>query len=237
MARADCPLNNGVFLIEGARDQKSPLVVANCGVSKQGGSQGVLNPTKETVTVYQGTKVAHVEDLAETVVVGEIGQDTGVFAAIPDTPIDKQDLLWGIVEKAGEDLTSDQRSQLYDILLRYSDVFASSSSDPGRTGKLKYRIDTGPSAPIRQHPRRVPPARREEVSKLLKERDVIQPSASPWASPVVLVCKKDGSLRFYSPAVPRGQSKKLPWTGPYQVVKQLSEVVYRIQNTHMRRQG
>lgn len=43
------------------------------------------------------------------------------------------------------------------------------------------------------------PARREEVEKLLDEmrtKKVVQPSTSPWASPAVLVRKKDGSNRF-----------------------------------------
>ena len=69
----------------------------------------------------------------------------------------------------------------------------------GRTDKVKHQIDTGSSAPIRQHVRRLPPARREEVKKLLKHmlaQDVIQPTNSPWASPVILVRKKDGSTRF-----------------------------------------
>ena len=38
---------------------------------------------------------------------------------------------------------------------------------------------------------------------------------------------------LHSPVVPRGQPKKLrhPWTGPFRVVRKLSDTVYRIQNT------
>ena len=35
----------------------------------------------------------------------------------------------------------------------------------------------------------------EEINKML-ESDVIRPSSSPWSSPIVLVRKKDGSVRF-----------------------------------------
>eukprot|EP00731_Ephydatia_muelleri_P006339 Em0003g587a len=69
----------------------------------------------------------------------------------------------------------------------------------GRTTKLKHIIDTGTAPPIRQYPRRVPPADREVVKELLdqmKRNDVIQPSSSAWASPIVLAKKKDGGVRF-----------------------------------------
>lgn len=62
-----------------------------------------------------------------------------------------------------------------------------------------HNIDTGDSPPIRQYPRRLPYHYRDEVDKQVKDmlsQRVIQPSISPWASPVVLVKKKDGSYRF-----------------------------------------
>eukprot|EP00731_Ephydatia_muelleri_P036611 Em0289g3a len=56
---------------------------------------------------------------------------------------------------------------------------------------------------------RIPHARREEVRKLLQDmlaKGAIQPSDSPWSSPIVLVTKKDGSTRFCviieSPGIP-----------------------------------
>ena len=60
-------------------------------------------------------------------------------------------------------------------------------------------IDTGDAMPIRQAPRRTPFAVRCEVARHLQqmqENGVIQPSSSPWASLIVLVCKKDGTMRF-----------------------------------------
>ena len=67
------------------------------------------------------------------------------------------------------------------------------------SGKLHHAIHTGYAPPIRQPVRRIPPFRRQEVQKLLGEmlaKDVIQRSTSPWASPIVLVKKKDGPTRF-----------------------------------------
>ena len=110
---------------------------------------------------------------------------------------EKEEVLSQLVEENGECLTVGEE-QLLALLLRYADVFATSGDDLGRTGKLNHEINTGGAPPVRQRVRRIPPQRRQEVRELLDKmlENVIKPSSSPWASPVVLVRKKDGSLRF-----------------------------------------
>ena len=53
--------------------------------------------------------------------------------------------------------------------------------------------------PIKQRPRRLPYAHREEAERQIKQmldEKVIRHSVSPWSSPIVLVYKKSGELRF-----------------------------------------
>ena len=78
-------------------------------------------------------------------------------------------------------------------------VFALEDGELGETDLLQYEIDTGNALPDHQYPRRMPFSVKEEVAKKLKkiqEMATIQPSKSPWSSPVVLVQKKEGSHKF-----------------------------------------
>ena len=91
--------------------------------------------------------------------------------------------------------TEDKRS-LLNTLLSFPDVFDSSLR---HTHVIVHDIDTGASSPIRQHPRRLPCHHRAEVEKQVRDmlaQGVIQPSTSPWSSPIALIKKKDGSYRF-----------------------------------------
>jgi transposase InsO family protein len=70
----------------------------------------------------------------------------------------------------------------------------------GRVSATSHRIELTPGArPVHCQPYRAGPRAREaetqEVHRMLKE-GVIEPAASEWASPVVLVPKPDGSMRF-----------------------------------------
>ena len=91
-----------------------------------------------------------------------------------------------------------QQQQLNELFREYRDVFSQGEDGLGNTPLLEHAIEThGP--PLRQPYRRQNPAvRREEMTQVqqMLSSNVIRPSNSPWASPVVMVRKKDDSLRF-----------------------------------------
>ena len=97
-----------------------------------------------------------------------------------------------------ENLPPLQQQQLTELFKEFQDGFSQGDDDLGNTPLLKHGIEThGP--PLRQPYRRQNPAvRREEMAQVqqMLSSNVIRPSNSPWASPVVMVRKKDGSLRF-----------------------------------------
>ncbi|BHF66425.1 hypothetical protein SprV_0200944200 [Sparganum proliferum] len=69
----------------------------------------------------------------------------------------------------------------------------------GHTKVLQHCIDTGDARPIRQAPRRIPIYYQKDLEKMIQDmlnRNIIRPPSSPWASPIVLVKKKDGTLRL-----------------------------------------
>ena len=85
------------------------------------------------------------------------------------------------------------------IMKKYHDIFALEPLELGRTNIVKHVIKVDNRVPFKERYQRIPPHQYEEVHKHLKEMEeigAIRRSNSPWASPVVLVRKKDGSLWF-----------------------------------------
>ena len=93
-------------------------------------------------------------------------------------------------------LPSVQRKELAEVITQYREVFP---DVPSKTNLIEHDVDLGDSAPIKQHPYRVSPMKKElldkEVQYMLKN-DIIEESQSNWSSPCILVPKHDGGFRF-----------------------------------------
>ena len=98
-----------------------------------------------------------------------------------------------------EEWSQEDKKAVDELFKEYGRLFALEKNDLGHTTKVKHKIQLNDYTPFKERYRRVPPHLYEEVQKHLKEMveiGAIRKSSSPWASAVVLVRKKDGSLRF-----------------------------------------
>ncbi|GBM92433.1 Retrovirus-related Pol polyprotein from transposon 297 [Araneus ventricosus] len=98
-----------------------------------------------------------------------------------------------------EGLNEEQRATVRELLQEFQNLFSTSDCDVDRCNMTQHRINIGNHPPIKQYPRRLPLAKKEEAERLVKEmvdNVIIEESSGPWASPIVLVKKKDGSTRF-----------------------------------------
>lgn len=99
----------------------------------------------------------------------------------------------------GSDLTATQSDALMALLDRHKSCFDNYTSALGKTTVAAHRIETDGSRIICRRPYRVSQSERKVIEEQVDDmlaRNIIRPSSSPWASPVVLVKKKDGSVRF-----------------------------------------
>ena len=197
MGRVPDSTNERTWIME-VQVKRSPVLVARAVVEPQNGRVTVrlLNTRDESVIIPKQTAIAEMELLPKgiTTTVATV-QDKHT----PDADDSQRGTLWNLTNDAGDSLSTTEKVILFALLLEFSDLFAKGPDDFGRTGRIKHTINTGKAHPVRQMVRRIPPFCRDEARKLLKEmmeKDVIQPSVSPWASPIVLVQKKDGSTRF-----------------------------------------
>ena len=107
--------------------------------------------------------------------------------------------LLDLLEQDETHLSTLEKRTLNECLCNYHEAFVLDPNERGETELVQFTIDTGDEHPRRQPARRMPFAVREEVARQLKtmqENGVIRPSNSSWASPVVLVRKKNGTHRF-----------------------------------------
>ena len=184
-------------VVEMEDDQFVTLILQNNGVEKeclkQGTRLGVVNAT--TVLSREGSDLNKSSQipLLRSLAVREPSQEEAEK---------NQERIAKLFTQIGSDfsqLVKGDQESLHTLLSSYSDVFALDSSELGTTKLVTHSINTGQHLPVKQPLRRTPFALRNKVEELVDDmlkQGVIEPSASPWASPIVLVQKKDGGVRF-----------------------------------------
>ena len=190
--------------------REDDLMMADSAVDLSDGNCMVLvvqNPGTTPVKMKKGCILGEVIPVTEYSLSEEDDQSTEtppeatVCSVTPRTESsgDRETLLLQQLDLKVDHLASEEQQQLKDLICSYSDVFALDASELGTTDIVQHTIDTGDHSPIKQPLRRTPFALRAKMDELVREmlsQGVIEQSKSPWASPVVLVSKKDGGLRF-----------------------------------------
>lgn len=157
----------------------------------------VINVTKDALTLKGGMRLGTLHTDIEVGCKAEplgMGEDEDG----PNEPwsVDKLIAHFGLHQK---NFTPSDLRDIRELLQRNMSVFSEGEGDLGRTHLTLHQIDTGDAKPVKLPPRRVPLHLQHEVADHVKQmlaNNIIQPSHSPWAAPVVLVRKRDGGLRF-----------------------------------------
>ncbi|XP_047488137.1 uncharacterized protein LOC125038640 [Penaeus chinensis] len=95
----------------------------------------------------------------------------------------------------GNDLSESQIDDLRVIVNEFSDVL---TDKPGLTNTIEHVIRVNSNKPVRQKPYPIPNSLLKEFNKdvdKMLEMNIIEPSTSPYCSPVVMVKKSDGTWR------------------------------------------
>ena len=150
----------------------------------------VCNTTKRTLGLRKGQTLTQLHTVD---VVSAANRDRN------DTP-DVAAQLKTILDKVDHTVPARSRDQLQRLLESYNDVFSYSEFDLGQTDIVEHAINTDQNAPpFRQPLRPQPRAYLPIIDNLvddMQRQGVIEPCQSDWASNIVLVKKKDGSIRF-----------------------------------------
>ena len=189
------------FVVESSPGNEGKFFIANTVVHGKGPwTIPLINVGKEDLLLRGHTPFGTIHR-ARHVVTQELDfeeSEDGTTIQCRRVEVQSKDEEEPVLKREDVDCSEEEFVQLRDLLSEFSDTISKHDLDLGFTDKVKHRI-IDDDVPVAQPFRRIPPGQMEEVKlhiQDLLEKDVIQPSTSPYASPIVLVRKKNGQIRM-----------------------------------------
>ena len=140
----------------------------------------VINMSQTPFQLIAGENIADFCPLVESCSKVPAAQKPDVCGAV------QSDLSKTFLDKVNAVIDSthicEYKEHVQRLMYKYSDVF---DDKLGHTKLVTHKIDTGNNQPIKQAPRRLPYVYRDEANRQVA-----------WSSPVILVKKNSGELRF-----------------------------------------
>ena len=158
----------------------------------------LVNPSFQPVKIYRRTRLPDFEEVDQNVAAFELNATEKIEETSNYEQLEKH-AYSQLPDLSNSILSTDDKVKFRDLFVKYRDVFALSDSELGRTSLVQHVIDTGDATSIKQRPYHTSPEGKQEIDRQVNnmlEHGIIQESVSAWSSPVVLVKKKDGSMRF-----------------------------------------
>ena len=181
---------NGFYIPEKAmKKQKFVVKESISSISNNTFLLTLANHTKNEITISRNTKIAslvHVQNVAE--IHHTHATEAKFEKVIKELKINER-----------KDLSPALKTKIQILVRNYISAFAIENEPLGHTDTAKYSIDTGNAPPVAMQRYRTPYYIRNELKKIIDKNvqtGLMEPCSSPWAAPVLLVKKPNGTWRL-----------------------------------------
>ena len=175
------------------------LLVSRCLVQEENMCIKVANISDRPIDIASGRVICRFIGASML----NIEQETSIRNIDFKKHTDKKTIpehLQPLIDDVQIKLEPKRQTQLTDLLTEYQDIFSTGPYDIGKTQIIQHHIQLKEDCPpIKIPPYRVGHHANKEIEQHVKElleKDIIEPTSSPYSSPVILVGKKDGTSRF-----------------------------------------